>query len=155
MERDSPRVFQSRSLCYCLCAKTLRELPLPEGLVLCWHHGLCPCTKERFARRYFCENTQKEKPPKMGGCGLETQNCFPSWCLSWSRAQILCKPGLGFTWQSTSLLASWKGMTWPEGLWREWIVLLFFFWLGSSSFLTVSTSVTFMHLYIQALLCVS
>lgn len=34
MERDSPRVFQSRTLCYCLCPKDLGELPLPEVLML-------------------------------------------------------------------------------------------------------------------------
>lgn len=42
------------------------------------------------------------------------------------QAQVLCKAGLGFTWQSTWLSAPWKGMTWPEGHWGQWTVFLFF-----------------------------
>lgn len=123
MERDSLRVFQSRTLCFCLSkgsegnvsARGANAVLVPQAV---------SAARKGFAAdisvsRHFCEQTQEEKSPKVRGCDLETQNCFPSWCLGWNRAQVLCKAGLGFTWQSTLLSAPWKGMTWPEGHWRE------------------------------------
>lgn len=107
MERDSPRVF-------------LVLLPVSKGSEgIASARGADALLAPWVLLQVFLAADTEGKIPKGGRLWIETQNCFPSWCLSWSRAQVLCKAGLGFTWQSTLLSAPWKGMTWPEGHWGQ------------------------------------